>query len=213
MAYREVDSLNGMNLSEWMEKQMLWLHSPYVDFSDTSFEPFYTRGAVEFVTDNLGHRVQAYKHYNRDEDQNGLPSLHISDTTPVYVDVLPAFYFVGEVYGGRRLNNIGDCQEVTRDHTRRTSGRYAKIKKAGEQQFTDLHPKFIEHRLSIDVPDDSELASNFFYPVERGTHINGWVVGYITLIEKLDHGNYFLEFGGDGTGSYSTRSTYKLKVR
>jgi hypothetical protein len=213
MAYREVDNLNGMNLSEWMEKQMLWLHSDHVDFSDYPFEPFFTRGAVEFITDNLSHRIQAYTHYNRDEDQNGKPVLNMSNNTPLYVDMLPAFYFVGEIYEGRRLNNVADCQEITRRHTLQSSGIYGKIKKAGEQQFTDLKPKFTEHRLSIDVPDDSELASNFFYPVQRGQNIKGWVVGYISLIEKLDPGNYSLEFGGQGPGPYSTRSTYKLKVR
>jgi hypothetical protein len=214
MAYREVDRLNGMNLSEWMEKQMLWLHSANAEFSDTPFEPFFTRTCVEFISDNLGHRVQAYTHYNRDEDppNNGRPVLTMSKTTPLYVDMLPAFYFVGETYGGRRLNNIADCQDITRLHTSQSSGIYGKIKKIG-QGFTNLTPKFTEHRLSIDVPDDSELAGNFFYPVQRGTHIDGWTVGYVSLIERLDPGNYHLEFGGQGPGPYSTKSTYKLKVR
>jgi hypothetical protein len=207
-----VDNLRGKSLAEWMAEWCTWLHSSYVEYRASALEPLFARAVHEYITDDLGHRVQKNTEYIRDEDQNGRPILPITTDTPIYVEVASAYYFIGETYQGYTLNTIEDCKAYCRSDTQisRNMRPKAKIKKEGAQE-EQIPLTLVETEVIIYVPLQSELAANFRVPVTPGSTIHGYVVGLIALIEKLDAGTYRLEFEAKGP-DYQTKSKYKLEV-
>lgn len=214
MIVRENENPRGAPLSMWMQSWLEWLHSASVNYHHRPGEVLFTRGAVTYIDTANGRRVQDTTFHNKDKDENGnFLGENITTETSIYVDVLPAFYFIHEEYDPFPLNSVRDCLEAVRYDTCYSNGIYCTLEKDG--QVFDLRPNtvYVETPVQFIVPAGSELAQSFRTRVTPNNQVIGAVGGYMLFIKSLEPGEYILSAGGIGVFEYVTNYRYQLRVR
>lgn len=212
MIVKEAENPRGNPLSMWMQLWLNWLHASSVNYHNRPGEVLFTRGAVTFIDLPNGRRVQDTTYHNKDEDENGnFLGEYITTETAIYVDVMPAFYFIDENYTFP-LKSVHDCLEAVRFDTCYSKGIYCTLEKDGQE--IDLRPMmiYVESPVQIIVPSYSELARSFKTPVELNNQYIGAVGGYMLFIKSLEPGTYVLSAGGVGVFDYITNYRYQIRV-
>jgi hypothetical protein len=210
----------GMAYSDILREWLIWLHSDSPFYRGYAGEICYMSGNVSYINDkDTGFRRQADKFQNRsrNKDDQIFRGDVISHETPIFVPVISSFYSVGEksIYDGGTLESIGDCQFVCRRDIKEGGMTWCQLRKKGCEQPIDLDDNscYVESTsFKMTVTEDSPLKEYFEMPIEPGTY-DTFAAAKVLLITQLPEGEYRLQYGGFGRGSYKSDSVHDFIVR
>ena len=212
------ENLRGMTASDWLAEWVQWLHGVSVDYRGRPGEILHTRGGLSYsyvAGAQGGRRVQL------EQNKKNIEEVYITDSVPIYVNVLTSFYFVDENHPTGKLDTLNEAMAACKDDFRRSQVIQADIGPYDEnnQPNQDLNQTPLEYRyveafdINVKVHPNSLLADEFEMPVEKGVDLRGCAVGYISLIKSLPKGSYILRTHNKGVRGYGSESEYKIKVQ
>jgi hypothetical protein len=212
----------GNYLCEWVA----WLHSDVPIYRGYNREICYLRGNVSYYYEkDTGIRKQAEKFNNksRNADDKVFRGLVIRPDTAIFVPVMATFYSVGErdMYGGGVLQSIADCQFICRRDISEGGKNWCNLEKKGlpdcKVELNDTLVYCETPSFKLTVTENSPLREHFEVPIEPGTYDTfaaAWAIMINTSnISPLSEGEYRLQYGGFGAGSYIDDSVQDLIVQ
>jgi hypothetical protein len=205
--------LQGLSYSAWQERWVQWALSANPVYGHLPREPVFAHGSLNYTYIPGTEIREPYELVNISANIEGQQdrSVEIYNDTPIIVNAMGAFYFIGDVYDGRILEDSSACIDACKQDMRATRALGCEIQKVGENwQRCPLH--YVESRFfNVDVSEHNPYLGTLETPLQPGPH-QGFTVNHCLIITKLDDGEYFLRFGAKGRKGYESRGFYQLIV-
>lgn len=219
----------GLTYGDYLEEWVCWLHSSNPYFKGYQREILHARGNLSWYYDEeKGKRIQADEFNNqaRDAKNKVFRGCVIEDNTPIFVPVMAAFYWVGEtdMYSGRVLKSVVDCQEICRSHINQPMGNlWCVLQKKTEdgqpicEQELDGELIYCETTpFRLTVAEDNPFKEHFEMAIQPGNY-EAFAAAKALMLNtsessKLEKGYYRLRYGGFGAESYMDDSVLDFIV-
>lgn len=207
------ERLQGLSYPDWQERWVQWALSANPVYDGQPQEPLFTYGGLEHdyravsrkSADNQFININACIQGEQDK------SISIYPDTPIIINAIGAFYFIGDPYDGYELQDSGACLAACLQDVRATQNLYCQIKKV-DGGWQDCRTHLLQSRFfSVDVSSRNPFLEKLETPLDPGIH-HGYTVNHSCIIKKLQEGEYLLRFGARGRGSYASNGLYHLIV-
>lgn len=200
--------LQGLSYSGWQERWVQWALSANPVYSHQPGEALFAHGSLIYdYTQESQIRCNINASVLGEQDR----SIEIYEDTPIVVNIMGAFYFLGDPYDGQKLEDSEACINACLKDMRETSRRRCEIKRVGEN-WRQCPQYYVQSRFfSVEVSDRNPYLDKLETPLQPGFH-QGFTVNWCLIIENLKKGEYILGFGARGKGPYSSCGIYQLVV-
>jgi len=189
------EELQGLSYSAWQERWVGWALSANPFYGHVPREPIFAHGSLVYTYIGGSEMREPSEFVNILANIEGQPdtSLEIYNDTPIVVNIMGAFYFIGDTYDGRTLDDSSACIDACR------------------QDSCPFH--YVESRFfNVEVSDRNPYIEKLETPLQPGPH-QGFTINYCLIMKNLDDGEYFIRFGAKGRKGYESRGLYQLIVK
>jgi hypothetical protein len=209
------ENIFGITYPDSQIRWVSWVVGPNPTFSRLPNEPLIAHGTMTYRYNEKTGIKERTERINIKARIKGEPidnSIMVFDTTPIIVNIIGAFYFVGDEVDGRRLNSLSDCNNACLIDMNETREIYCNIKGKDDRTATDCPTYFIMSMpFQVDVAAGNPYLPLFETPLTPGPH-EGVTMNYCLIIKNLPQGVYLLRFGAYGRDGYRTDSAYQIRV-
>jgi hypothetical protein len=208
------EELQGLSYSAWQERWIQWALSANPFYGHFPHEPVFAHGRLTNTYTGESQLRDSSEYMNILANIEGQPdtSLQIYNDTPIIVNVMGAFYFIGDLYDGRTLNDSSACLDACRQDMNSTRDLFFEIQKSGET-WQKCPSYYVESRFfNVEVAEGNPYIDKLETPLQPGPH-QGFTINYCLILKNLDDGEYFIRFSAKGRKGYESKAFYQLIVK
>lgn len=206
----------GMAYGEWAAVWDNWLMSEDPD-RNVRNDIIYLRGNLDYKPVALGDRFPRYMAPRSELTFVGRKRLLIFSNSGVLIPVLTARYSLGDLYDGKRIDDLMGLRDAVKRDTDESFNVYAVIRDLENRgRYAPIVQDINHYRIEspmykLVIKPKANLKDSGEFLTDPGAY-DSVIGGFFIIVRYLPKGRYRLKFGGEGRGRYSTHSTYDIAV-